>query len=97
MKIENEEGANDTPSYDMAVSPAEALPSAVLPVETYFMEKEIIWKKSEKKKRGEQKRTEDTPGVPPSRVALPLSVRHFSSRPAYYCTLRKKRQLERRR
>ena len=47
------EGANDTSSY--AVSPVKALSSAVLPVKTYFTEKEIIRKKSEKKKRGEQK------------------------------------------
>ena len=36
-----------------AVSPVKALLSAVLPVETYFREKEIIQKNSEKKERGE--------------------------------------------
>ena len=80
-----------------AVLPVEALLSAVLPVETYFTEKEIIRKKREKKKRGEQKRTEDVPVVPPSRVAFVVSVSHVSSRSTYYCTLRKKRQPERRR
>ena len=46
------------------MSLVKALSSAVFLVESYFTEKEIIRKKSEKKKRGEQKRTEYAPVVP---------------------------------
>ena len=44
-----------------------------------------------------KKKPEDVPLVPPSRVAFAASVGHVSSRHAYCCTLRKKRQPERRR
>ena len=66
----HEEGANDFSSS--AVSPVEAALSAMSPVEAYSMVKEIIRKKSEKKKRQEdkQKRTEVAPVVPPSEVSL---------------------------
>ena len=84
---QKKESANDTSAY--AVSPVEVLSSAVLPAKTYLTEKEIVWKKSEKKKRGQQKKTEDAPVVPPSRFVFVVSVSRVSSRPAYYCTLRK--------
>ena len=57
-----------------AVLPVKAASSAVSPVKAYSTVKEIIRKKSEKKKRREdetKKDREDAPVVPSSRVALP--------------------------
>ena len=90
------------PSCPVFLSPPVSGPIRPRPnlpvVEVYFTEKEIIGKNSEKGKRGEeeQKRTEDVPVVPASRIIFAASVGHVPSRPAYCCTLRKKRQPKRR-
>ena len=67
----HEEGANDLSSF--AVSPVEADLFAVSPVEPYVLHGKGDEREEEKTRQEEdkQKRTEDAPIVPPSRVASP--------------------------